>query len=173
MPGLRIIETKVRDVDLDRARATLSRTNGRMLGARSQHDTYFQVTRGWLKLRVEDPGCAELVAYLRDLAESSRTCDYAVTAVADATMCRAGLAATLGVLVEVRKQREVWSIDHTRIHLDRVQGLGDFIELESPADDQESHLRCAALIDVDPAMDIRASYSELLRSAHVSHGEQI
>ncbi|KAF2349620.1 CYTH domain, partial [Trinorchestia longiramus] len=40
------------------------------------------------------------------------------------------LAASIGVRGEVMKTRHLFMVGQTRVHVDRVQGLGDFMELE-------------------------------------------
>ena len=54
--------------------------------------------------------------------------------VEDAAGLKALLAAILGVHRVVAKQREIFLVDNVRIHLDRVEGLGDFLELEAVFD---------------------------------------
>jgi predicted adenylyl cyclase CyaB len=46
------------------------------------------------------------------------------------------LASSLGVLVEVRKQRKLLLWQNVRIHLDQVEGLGSFIEFEAVLSDE-------------------------------------
>ena len=43
---------------------------------------------------------------------------------------QAALAMALGVKGVVRKRRMLYMIGQTRVHLDHVEGLGDFMELE-------------------------------------------
>ena len=46
----------------------------------------------------------------------------------------------------VRKQRTLYLIGETRVHLDQVEGLGDFIELEVPVPDEESSEGAEAVV---------------------------
>ena len=50
--------------------------------------------------------------------------------VADPTALREALAHALGVARQVAKTRHLLLLGRTRIHLDHVEGLGDFLELE-------------------------------------------
>ena len=97
-----------------------------------QQDTYFNVPEGRLKLRRESDR-AQLIAYERDDLSAPRQSLYRIAAVTNATEIEAALAAVLGVQVEVSKQRRLFLLGDTRIHLDLVVDLGSFIELEAVA----------------------------------------
>lgn len=97
-----------------------------------QTDTFFRAPTGRLKLRVfeGDARSAELIAYARPDAPGPTTSTYARAPVADAAALHAVLAAALGVRGVVRKRRAVYHAGRTRLHLDRVDRLGAFLELE-------------------------------------------
>ncbi len=95
-----------------------------------QDDTFFRVPLGRLKLREFADGSAELIHYHRPDLPEARASDYVRVPVADAAALREALARGCGVLGRVRKRRLMWRVGATRVHLDRVEGLGDFIELE-------------------------------------------
>ena len=100
----------------------------------AQDDTFFRVPHGRLKLREFADGSAELIHYHRPDVGAARASDYVRVAVADAAALREALTRGCGVLGRVRKERLLWIVTRgafsTRIHLDRVEGLGDFMELE-------------------------------------------
>jgi predicted adenylyl cyclase CyaB len=96
----------------------------------AQDDTFFACAHGRLKLRAFADGRGELIAYDRPDAAGPKTSDYAIAPVADPDALRATLARALGVIGRVVKQRTLLTIGRTRVHLDRVEGLGDFLELE-------------------------------------------
>jgi homotetrameric cytidine deaminase len=98
-----------------------------------QRDTYFRVREGRLKLREEQPGDAHLIAYRRPDAAAVRVSDYSVVPVPDAPALLAALSDTLGVDAVVSKRRRLLLWETVRIHLDEVDGLGDFLELEAVA----------------------------------------
>ncbi|HWH81873.1 MAG TPA: class IV adenylate cyclase [Burkholderiaceae bacterium] len=104
----------------------------------AQDDTFFHCAHGRLKLRVFADGRGELIAYERPDAGGPKTSDYAITPVAAPDALRATLARALGVRGRVVKQRTLLRIGRTRVHLDRVAGLGDFLELEVVLRDGES-----------------------------------
>jgi adenylate cyclase, class 2 len=98
-----------------------------------QRDTYFRVPDGRLKLREETPGAAVLIQYDRPDAAQARESRYRLVESADPAGLKEALDAALGTLVVVDKQRHVLIWHGVRIHLDRVEGLGNFLELEAVA----------------------------------------
>ena len=98
-----------------------------------QRDTYFRARSGRLKLREEEPGGAVLIQYDRPDAADARESRYRLTRVQDPDDLRASLDAALGTLVVVDKERHLLLWDGVRIHLDTVDGLGSFVELEGVA----------------------------------------
>jgi len=95
-----------------------------------QDDLFFAVNHGRLKLRRFADGSAELIHYQRPDGAEAKASDYVRVPVPDAQTLCAALARGCGVLGRVRKQRWLLLVGQTRVHLDRVEGLGDFIELE-------------------------------------------
>ncbi|MES2994318.1 MAG: class IV adenylate cyclase [Pseudomonadota bacterium] len=135
----------------------------------AQDDTFFACAHGRLKLRVFADGRGELIAYQRPDATGPKTSDYAITPVADPDALRATLARALGMTGRVIKQRTLLKIGRTRVHLDRVDGLGDFLELEvvlrdgESADDgvAEAHALLARLA-IDATQLVSGAYVDLL-----------
>jgi predicted adenylyl cyclase CyaB len=95
-----------------------------------QDDSFFRCAQGRLKLRQFADGTAELIAYSRPDTEGPKTSTYVRTPVADPEGLRAALAAACGLAGRVRKRRRLVMVGRTRIHLDEVEGLGDYLELE-------------------------------------------
>ena len=95
-----------------------------------QCDTFFHSKSGRLKLREFADGSAELIHYHRDDQAGPKSSGYALIPCPDPTALKAALAAANGIRGVVKKQRTVYFTGPTRIHLDRVEGLGDFLELE-------------------------------------------
>ena len=94
-----------------------------------QEDIFFNVPRGRVKLRTVN-GKSELIFYFRENSPKPRQSNYLVIPVEDGPAAREMLAAVHGEIGVVRKTRWLYLIGQTRIHLDRVEGLGDFLELE-------------------------------------------
>ena len=126
----RNIEIKARIASVE---AVLARATSIADGAPvviDQDDTFFAVAHGRLKLRRFADGSAELIHYHRDDRADAKASDYVRVPVADADALAAALTRACGPRGRVRKRRLLLMAGQTRIHLDRVDGLGDFLELE-------------------------------------------
>jgi adenylate cyclase class IV len=134
----RNVEIKARiagiEVLLPRARA-LADGDAELL---AQDDTFFRVPHGRLKLREFGDGSAELIQYHRADTTQAKLSDYVRTSVPQPTTMREALDRALGTIGRVRKQRWLLMAGATRIHLDRVVRLGEFIELEVVLRDEQS-----------------------------------
>ena len=96
-----------------------------------QQDFFYDVPRGRLKLRQFDDGTpAELIFYQRDARDGPKASYYTRSPVTNPDAMHSLLATALTTRGIVTKERHVYLAGRTRIHLDRVDGLGDFIELE-------------------------------------------
>jgi homotetrameric cytidine deaminase len=146
-PPRRNVELKARDPhperSLERCRALGAEDRGEL----RQRDTYFATPRGRLKLREQEPGGAELIAYERADAAHARESRYRIAPVTDPAALREALDAALGTVAVVEKHRRLLLWEGVRIHLDHVEGLGDFVELEGVADDGSDLAREGALVD--------------------------
>lgn len=114
---------------------------GRRIAASTQRDTYFAVAKGGLKLREEQPGRPHLVQFERASEPQQRESRYRIIEVGDGEALRAALAATIGIRGVVVKRRHLLLWQNVRIHLDEVEQLGTFIELEAvaPPDSDLAH----------------------------------
>ena len=95
-----------------------------------QDDTFFRCPQGRLKLRAFGDGRGELIFYRRADATGPKTSHYEIVPTGDPDLLREVLSAAYGVAGRVVKRRTLFLAGRTRIHLDEVQGLGDFMELE-------------------------------------------
>ena len=129
----RNVELKALDPDPARSLAVCRGLGAEDRGVLRQRDTYFRTRSGRLKLREEEPGGAMLIQYDRPDAAEARESRYRLTRVEDPDDLRASLDAALGTLVVVDKERHLFMWDGVRIHLDTVEGLGSFVELEGVA----------------------------------------
>ena len=102
-------------------------------GMLHQRDTYFHAVTGRLKLREAPPRPAELIACARAELAGPKVSHYRVVPVADHLALIDALTDALGVRCIVEKARRLLLWRNVRIHLDRVTGLGHFVELEAVA----------------------------------------
>lgn len=141
-------------------------------------DTYFAVPHGRLKLReIREDGAAslaELIGYERPDLEGSRWSSYhrATILPDDLEALRAALTTTIGERIVVEKRRELVIARHTRIHLDTVERLGHFIELETVISDDlceddaaREHEEIIVALGIGNLPPIGGSYSDLLEAA--------
>jgi homotetrameric cytidine deaminase len=129
----RNVELKALDPDPARSLAVCRELGAEDRGVLRQRDTYFRARAGRLKLREEEPGGAVLIQYDRPDAAEARESRYRLTRVEDPDDLRESLDDALGTLVVVEKERRLLLWDGVRIHLDTVDGLGSFVELEGVA----------------------------------------
>jgi|HubBroStandDraft_1064217.scaffolds.fasta_scaffold339027_1 predicted adenylyl cyclase CyaB len=94
-----------------------------------QEDVFFSVPRGRVKVRTVNGKC-ELIYYFRENATHARESNYLIIPVENGARTREMLTAVHGEIGVVRKTRWLFMAGQTRIHLDQVEGLGDFLELE-------------------------------------------
>lgn len=95
-----------------------------------QDDTFFDARQGCLKLRQFADGSGELIQYHRPDTAAAKASEYVRVAAPDPQALREALMRSCGLLGRVRKTRWLLMAGRTRIHLDRVDGLGDYLELE-------------------------------------------
>jgi predicted adenylyl cyclase CyaB len=152
---VRNLEAKFRLDDSHKARDRAVVIGYRQRSVLSQRDTFFRCASGKLKLREED-GRAMLIYYGRRTADALQLSTYEIVEIVDPENTRAILAAALGVIAEVRKERTLLMRANVRLHLDRVKELGEFGEIEAVIPEGS-----------DPGCS-RAAVDELLAALQVS-----
>jgi predicted adenylyl cyclase CyaB len=127
----RNVEIKAKVADLEAVRRMVEGLADSGPMELEQEDTFFACPRGRLKLRRFD-GCAEaeLIYYERPESSGPKESRYVVHPTADPEGLREVLAAAFDIRGVVRKRRAVYLIGQARVHLDQVEGLGEFVELE-------------------------------------------
>src|SRR4051794_6805006 len=173
MHPLRNVELKARDADPERTLAAALGHGAADQGVLQQRDTYFAARESRLKLREERAGdappAATLIAYARADEATARTSAYHLVEVPDAAALTAALDASLGTVVVVEKFRRLLLWEGVRIHLDAVDGLGTWVELEAVApaasDLRDEHRKVAelrAVLHIDDARVVATGYATML-----------
>jgi homotetrameric cytidine deaminase len=172
--SMRNVELKARDPDPARTLERALAIGAEQIGEIRQRDTYFAGARGRLKLREQDtdgpPLFDELIEYSRPDSTDARTSIYRRVPVADAAPLREALDAAYGADVTVTKRRRLLLWEGVRIHLDEVDGLGSYLELEALADaesdlgaEHEKVERLRVDLGIEDADLVARSYADLVR----------
>ncbi|XP_042259942.1 uncharacterized protein LOC121891205 isoform X1 [Thunnus maccoyii] len=128
MPSNVEIKAKVSDpTRFAEKAAKLSQSEGTII---RQHDTFFNCSQGRLKLRDLMNGSGQLIFYERPDTDGPKLSRYSISPTSDPPSLQVVLSDALGVKGEVRKERRLFLIGQTRVHLDTVEGLGHYMELE-------------------------------------------
>ena len=137
----------------------------------AQDDTFFRCTEGRLKLRAFSDGAGQLIFYKRPDTEGPKTSSYRIAPVKDADAMRETLAQALRQAGRVRKRRTLFLIGRTRVHIDSVEDLGDFLELEvvlEEGEPEEEGVREAeellAALEIPQSALVDRAYVDLLEA---------
>ena len=163
------IEIKAKSENQDDIREILKSRNAEFKGVDHQIDTYFKVNLGRLKLR---EGTIEnfLIHYQRENKEGPKQSDIILFKSDPKSSLKEILTKALGVLVVIDKKREIYFIDNVKFHIDIVEDLGTFVEIEAIDDDgsigRDKLLeQCQSFLDLFKISQedmISVSYSDLL-----------
>jgi len=167
MPTNVEIKAKVRNPARLRSLAeALALTPGQLI---VQDDTFFTVPYGRLKLRKFSSKSAELIYYEREDGPGPKESRYSISRTSEPDSLKAVLQQSLGVLGSVRKERTLYLVGQTRIHLDEVEGLGPFVELEvvlqthqPPADGIQIARELMAKLEIQDSDLVEQAYVDLL-----------
>ena len=173
---MRNIELKARDPDPARTLERALAIGAEEIGEIRQRDTYFAGARGRLKLREQETDGPtlfdELIEYSRADSTDARTSTYRRVPVADAAPLREALDSAYGADVTVTKRRRLLQWEGVRIHLDEVDGLGSYLEIEALADlgsdlteEHEKVERLRGELGIQDADLVATSYADLVRYA--------
>jgi adenylate cyclase class IV len=162
----RNIEIKARIPALEAIRTkalSLASSPGEVL---HQTDTFFTVPKGRLKVREFPGGSGELIAYRRPNHPGPKESVYSRCVCQSAKMLADTLSDVLPVRGAVAKRRELFLVGSTRIHLDEVEGLGAFVELEVVLSDGESVER-GERVARELLRDLEIPESSLISEAYI------
>ena len=131
------IEIKARARNFDDIRSRAEELSDTAVQVIPQEDTFFNTPQGRLKLRVLSDH-AELIYYTRPDQDGPKRSDYHITRSHDPYNLKCVLELAYGIRGVVKKTRYLYLVGQTRIHLDDVEGLGQFMELEVVMQDGQS-----------------------------------
>ena len=132
----------------------------------SQDDTFFPCPNGRLKLRAFASGDGELIFYQREDCAEPKASHYVLAPVPQVDPIREALTQAYGIIGRVRKLRYLFMAGRTRIHLDRVEDLGDFLELEVVLRPDESN-RAGVQEATDLLHKLGISKEDLVERAYI------
>lgn len=165
----RNIEIKARIKDADEFTARVAELADEGPFEMEQDDTFFSCAHGRLKLRAFSETSGELIFYRRTDQPGPKESSYLITPATDPAGLREVLTLAYGQTGRIVKHRTLFLIGRTRVHIDRVEGLGNFMELEVVLDlneNSEEGVRVAeslmAKLGVNDSVLIECAYIDLL-----------
>ena len=138
-----------------------------------QDDTFFVCGSGRMKLRAFSPTAGQLIFYQRPNQAGPKESFFVISPTASPDSLREALSLAYGQAGRVRKHRMLYLVGRTRVHLDRVENLGHFLELEVVLSEgegpepgvQEAHNLMASLGIADVQL-VEGAYVDLLAQQH-------
>jgi predicted adenylyl cyclase CyaB len=166
------IEIKARVRNFDEIRRRAEDLSDSPVEVIPQEDTFFNTPHGRLKLRLLAEDRAQLIYYTRPDQEGPKRSDYHISHSSDPANLKRVLELAYGIRGVVRKTRYLYLVGQTRVHLDDVEGLGQFMELEVVMQEKQSDAEGQAIAEalmaslgVDKTDLLEGAYMDLLESA--------
>jgi predicted adenylyl cyclase CyaB len=163
------IEIKAYARNFDEIRRRAETLSDQPVNVLLQEDTFFNVPQGRLKLRILPSNQGQLIYYTRPDQEGPKRSDYHISLTADPENLKRVLELAYGIRGSVKKTRYLYLVGQTRVHLDDVDGLGQFMELEvvmregqSDADGQAIAEDLMARLGVERGDLVEGAYMDLL-----------
>jgi len=168
------IELKVAVDRFDGIVNALKKMGGEHKDTLHQIDTYYNAKSGRIKIREINNRHFELIAYNRPDRANSKISDYKITPLEKEHLesRKAALAKTLGERSVVEKKRDLWILRNTRIHFDKVNHLGMFLELETVVKGpdmnifKKEHEEIIEQLNLSKYKKYKQSYGELIGNVH-------
>lgn len=135
----------------------------------NQDDTFFRCENGRLKLRIFSEHEGELIFYQRADEHGPEESFYLRSPTSTPVTLRDSLSMAYGQIGRVQKHRTLFLVGRTRIHVDVVEGLGEFVELEVVLKENES-VDCGIdeahslmeQLDINPSQLVQGAYVDLI-----------
>jgi predicted adenylyl cyclase CyaB len=164
------VEIKARLRDPARSKQIAARLSGGPGEVIQQVDVFFPCEGARLKLRMFGSDSGELIRYVRPDRAGARSSRYVIARTPDPRNLLEILTATLGTAGAVTKTRRLFLVGQTRVHIDEVEGLGSFLELEvvlEPGQNEREGQRIAEELlsefGIGPEQLVAEGYIDLLR----------
>lgn len=160
------LEIKVPVKSLSNLIKIVEREGGKKIYSSRQIDVYYKLENGRLKVR-NSSGEKSVIFYRRIEDGSERWSDFEVIPVTNPNDWIKFFDNFLERLVVVDKHRTLYHLKNTRIHFDRIKGLGNFVELETKVINGKGKARkeflwIMNLLKLNPDNQILKSYSDLI-----------
>ncbi len=137
-----------------------------------QEDIFFHCDSGRLKLRRFSDTAGELIFYQRPDGREPLESQYSRSPTTDPDGITEVLSKSLGVRGIVKKTRTLYWSGQTRIHIDEVEGLGSFMELEVVLEQHQSTTEgtrianhIMQILEIEKDALIEVAYIDLLEQA--------
>ena len=174
----RNIEIKARIEDIEKLAAKVAVVADKGPFELFQDDTFFACANGRLKLRTFSATEAELIFYRRPDQAGPKESVYSIAPVTEPDKIREVLSRAYGQTGRVIKHRTLYLIGRTRVHLDKVEGLGDFLELEVVLAENEASEdgvsganELLGKLGIPPENLIEGAYVDLLKQQGIKNGK--
>lgn len=161
------IETKARVKDIQKILSIFEKLSISQESELVQEDIYYEISSSKrLKLRNINNEKYVLISYERPNTESSKISEWKSVSFKESERINDLLAFTFGIKMIVKKSRSIYKYQNTEIHLDTVENLGDFIELETKLLDKHSsrleHSTLLSQLGIHKSEFVSESYSDLM-----------
>jgi predicted adenylyl cyclase CyaB len=171
------IEIKARARNFDEIQTRAEKLSNQPVEVIPQEDIFFNTPHGRLKLRSLAGEKGQLIYYTRPDQEGPKRSDYQIFQTSDPHNLKQVLELAYGIRGIVKKTRYLYLVGQTRVHLDDVEGLGQFMELEVVMQEGQSDAEGQALAEdlmerlgVARSDLIEGAYMDLLESSAESAG---
>lgn len=160
------LELKIPIKNISKFEESLVKIGAELKGVLNQKDIYYKVDNGLLKLRLEN-GEASLIKYSRDEKNKNRWSNYFVLKL-EGEEVENYFNDFFQIETVVSKKRKLYIYKDTRIHLDLVEGLGEFLELETVVIEGKEKAKqlfdeIVKLLEINTSNQIKTSYRYLVQ----------
>lgn len=132
------VEIKARVRNIEELTGLAEKITDRPAEVIEQEDIFFNTAGNRLKLRVFSEDRGELIYYERNDQPGPKRSDYYISETHAPLSLKDVLGKAYGIRGTVKKIRTLYICGNTRIHVDRVDGLGNFMELEVVLNDAQN-----------------------------------